>query len=409
MLCSSSLSPIESINALTARCFLSAHCYTRLHNIQDPDNESLLKNVVWAVSNLCRGKPEPELSLVKDCIPAMAYVLRHHMLTADTTVDAFWALAYFSDGDDYRIQVVVDAQLIPHAIAAIEGGKSGIAAPALRMLGNIVSGNKNQTQAVLDAGILNLIPSLLQHAKVRPSCCIYLYLHHWFTVSQCTISLFSQKAIRKEAAWLLSNIAAGTPEQITLLFKPNIITTLVNLSCTSTWEVRREAIWAVSNLFCGASPNEVSILVELDGIEAMAEVLDLTDASIVIVALDAIEAVLRVGKDHSKPYDVFFDECEGVTKLEQLQHHTNDRIYNKVVSLIETFFGGEEDFEDENLEPGKSSSGDFYSFGIGGLASPSTSKVLFGSASAPATGNTPAKSPAAKYDFGFGGLNNMNA
>ena len=59
--------------------------------------------------------------------------------------------------------------------------------PALRTLGNIVTGDDQQTQCVLDANVLTRIVPLLTHTK---------------------------KNIRKEACWLLSNVAAGTHAQI---------------------------------------------------------------------------------------------------------------------------------------------------------------------------------------------------
>ena len=52
--------------------------------------------------------------------------------------------------------------------------------PALRTLGNIVTGTDEQTQVVLDHGILLHLNSLLHHPKpsiVRVSLSIYLSIH----------------------------------------------------------------------------------------------------------------------------------------------------------------------------------------------------------------------------------------
>ena len=62
--------------------------------------------------------------------------------------------------------------------------------PALRTIGNIVSGSDKQTQAVVDSGFLGACVGLLQHPK---------------------------KNIRKEACWSLSNIAAGSAGQLQAL------------------------------------------------------------------------------------------------------------------------------------------------------------------------------------------------
>ena len=64
--------------------------------------------------------------------------------------------------------------------------------PSLRTLGNIVSGDDNQTQHVLDANVLPVLLPLLVHTK---------------------------KNIRKEACWMLSNVAAGNIMQINQLVR----------------------------------------------------------------------------------------------------------------------------------------------------------------------------------------------
>ena len=64
----------------------------------------------------------------------------------------------------------------------LNSGVTQIIVPSLRCLGNIVSGNEQQTQAVIDANVLTNLVTLLSHSK---------------------------KNIRKETCWMLSNIAAG--------------------------------------------------------------------------------------------------------------------------------------------------------------------------------------------------------
>lgn len=199
------------------------------------------------------------------------------------------------------------------------------------------------------------------------------------------IPLVSQKSIRKETTWLLSNIAAGTSDQVSLLCKKqNLISSLVDLSRYASWEVRKEAVWCVSNLCSSgtASPKQIQMLVDHDVLEAMADILDLADAGIVLVALDAIESVLKLGKERGKSYHIFFEEADGITKLENLQHHSNDKVYGKAVELIETYYGVEEDEGDENILPEQTDG--YFAFGM----SSTTPKNLFG-----------ATSPAAKFDF----------
>lgn len=74
--------------------------------------------------------------------------------------------------------------------------------PALRSIGNIVSGSDLQTQMAIDAGVLSSLPKLMHHPK--PS-------------------------LQKEAAWAVSNIAAGPRQQIQQLITCGLLPHLVDI------------------------------------------------------------------------------------------------------------------------------------------------------------------------------------
>ena len=93
--------------------------------------------------------------------------------------------------------------------------------------------------------------------------------------------------------------------------------------------------------------------------------------------LDAMTNMMAAGKElgASKGVNVFavaMDEAEGIDALEKLQEHENEEVYSKAVHLLETYFGAEEE-EDENLAPNATSSG--FAFG---LAAPPAVNAAFG-------------------------------
>ncbi len=68
-----------------------------LKNVEQPASESMLKNCVWSLSNLCRGKPQPHLDVLRPALAVLAKVLATSK-DPDCLQDAGWALSYISDG-----------------------------------------------------------------------------------------------------------------------------------------------------------------------------------------------------------------------------------------------------------------------------------------------------------------------
>jgi importin subunit alpha-6/7 len=163
------------------------------------------------------------------------------------------------------LQAVVEAGVAPDLVRLLGHSQTQVVSPALRTLGNLVSGDDSQTQAVLDAGALVMMPALLGSAK---------------------------KSIRKETCWLLSNVAAGNHNQIsTLTHTKGVLPMVMNQLLSGEWEVKREAAWVVSNIATGGNRTHIQQLVESGAIKPLCNLLDVQEVKVVDVTLDAIAAV----------------------------------------------------------------------------------------------------------------------
>lgn len=109
---------------------------------------SILRNIVWLMSNLCRNKnPAPPFEEIKRLLPVLAGLLT----TDDNQVlaDACWALSYVTDDENGKIQAVVEAGAVPHLIRLLSSEEQTIIVPALRTVGNIVTGTDEQVSLSL--------------------------------------------------------------------------------------------------------------------------------------------------------------------------------------------------------------------------------------------------------------------
>lgn len=134
-------------------------------NLLQPANMDLLNNVTWTISNLCRGKPSPDMYYVSPLIGPLSDLL-HKQVSVDVLVDAVWALSYLSDGPNERIEKVMQGGVVNKLMDFLADKSTPLLMPTIRCLGNFVTGSDLQTQAVVDAGILGHLSELLDHPRV---------------------------------------------------------------------------------------------------------------------------------------------------------------------------------------------------------------------------------------------------
>ncbi|XAR58395.1 hypothetical protein NMG60_11013779 [Bertholletia excelsa] len=308
---------------------------------------SMLRNATWTLSNFCRGKPQPQFEQTKPALPVLARLI--HSTDEEVLTDACWALSYLSDGTNDKIQVVIDAGVCPHLVELLLHPSPTVLVPALRTVGNIVTGDDIQTQVIIDHQALHCLLNLLVHSY--------------------------KKSIKKEACWTISNITAGNRDQIQAVIEAGIIAPLVQLLQIAEFEVKKEAAWAISNATSGGTPEQIKLLVSQGCIKPLCDLLVCPDPRIVTVCLEGLENILTVGEAEKNKgntgnvnlYAQSVDDAEGLEKIENLQSHDNNEIYEKAVKILETFWLEE---EDEQLPPGDASQSGFQ-FGGNELPVPS--------------------------------------
>ncbi|CAM0957669.1 unnamed protein product [Alopecurus aequalis] len=300
----------------------SGGLFPLLQQLNEHAKLSMLRNATWTLSNFCRGKPQPNFEQVKPALSALQRLI--HSQDEEVLTDACWALSYLSDGTNDKIQSVIESGVFPRLVELLTHQSASVLIPALRTVGNIVTGDDLQTQCVIDHQALPCLLNLLT-------------TNH-------------KKSIKKEACWTISNITAGNRDQIQAVINANIIGPLVHLLQGAEFDIKKEAAWAISNATSGGTHDQIKFLVAQGCIKPLCDLLICPDPRIVTVCLEGLENILKVGEAEKNlgagdvnNYAQMIDDAEGLEKIENLQSHDNTEIYEKAVKMLESYWLEEED------------------------------------------------------------------
>jgi len=163
----------------------------------------------------------------------------------------------------------------------------------------------------------------------------------------------NHKILCKESCWTISNITAGTIDQIKKVINAEIFPILIKLLYSKEIEIQKEAVWAITNATTCNDRDVVNYLVEQGCIEPLVILLDFPDPALTLTILEALQNILICGIDEENETNIFIGRlaaCKGIEKIEELQGHKNINVYKKAIQILENFFDAEDVNESEVVD-----------------------------------------------------------
>jgi len=299
-----------------------------IKNIKFAPKALYAQNAIWLLSNLNREKPHFSYSEIPEkIIPVLSALLNfpRDQLNSDLLAEIFWLIYYLTNRNDSEkiINNLMKNGIISKVIALTYSDKTlAVESPAIKILGNVAYNGEEQTQNLIDGRIFMLFPQLLRSKS---------------------------KLVRKESFYTLSNIAAGTKSQQDAIIDFNnnqLITEIIfTMNDDKAWDVKKEAAYVIYNLVTRNDRKYIKLLLRNFIVSPVVNLLDTVSVDTIMVSLKILKQLLKSEKNIKNGYvSSLIEDSGGLDKIEMLQNHDNEEIYELSLDIIDTYFSDDDEF-----------------------------------------------------------------
>ena len=279
------------------------------------NNESYINLSAWAISNFFKVKPVLNYDICKKAFNNIARaVLIYNKDDEDFITDVCFFFSVVTHKYKEFNQEIIDTGLLQKIIKFLDTKKKNIILTSLRIIGNIAcTENANQTQKLIDLGVLEKLKYTLFNENI---------------------------SIRRESAFILSNIAAGTQKQIEAVIDQNFFQILYKVFTNDNQKVKKEAIIAIANMTNVEDEKYMKKIFEDNILMIILELLKKEDAFFILIGLEILVNIFIFSEKKGRKKE-FQNECEkmGISDvLEKLQMNENQMVYEKTLTILETYF-----------------------------------------------------------------------
>ena len=282
-------------------------------------SSSFIEFVSLIVINSWKLKQKkPSMESLEKLLPVVSSLLtRNEVYTLCDSVDMISSLANAG-----YVDRIIKSGLIRQLVSFLSHDEDELKALTLHALGNIVIEDDEQTQAVLNEGVLNYLPELL---------------------------LSKNEKIVKDALWVSSNITAGNRRQIQAVLDAGLIPSIIKALGEEPCENQKEAAWTVCNISQSGTAEQIMFLVDSGLIPSLCHLLTSTDSQLPVPALETIKNIIMWNDDLASVVKEI-RRCGGFQSVQMLEEHGDNHI-SELALQIQEELSSEQIEEEEEADP----------------------------------------------------------
>ncbi|EOA14342.1 hypothetical protein CARUB_v10027530mg, partial [Capsella rubella] len=276
-------------------------------------NLSTLRLATLTLCHLCRGMPPPYFE-------EMGHALERHLNSNDDEVlgNVCVAIMYVCKGSEDEFLGVIESEFVPKLVELLRHPSPAVFVPVLITITTLVRNDHDQIQVMIDCGALPSLCNLLTGG--------------------------SDIYIKKATFVTISSITAYFQEQTQLAVEANLVPSLVYLAQNTEPYIKNDIVCAISNVTLGVSHDQIKYLVDQGCIKPLCDLLVCPDMRTISACLNGLERILIVGEEEKKKaedvnsYCKLIEDAEGLEKIESLQQHGSNEIYEKALKILNTYW-----------------------------------------------------------------------
>ena len=288
-------------------------CTSILNNKESENWESELLNLLEDDDK----KPEDIIKLLPNIISQYANeikILKYCLIIIEE---------FTHNGNSENLNKIMQLNIMEKIIQLIDNEDGDIIHWSLRIIGNFAMNNDSiYTQHIIDFNALDALKKTLKKEYDEKN-----------------------KNIRKESSFTISNIAAGTQEQLIKLYENNFYDILTEIIQNENEnQIKKNCLWAIYNFSCIKNQEYLEKLVEKGFMKIIVNRFNYDQGEVLACSLEALGNILELEKKVRDPAKVNIIEKE-INNLDLLnaiknlnKNNNEDLCQQKTNYLLNTYF-----------------------------------------------------------------------